>query len=63
MYLGLLLTLVGWATFLANTLGFGWLPLFILFMNRFQIMPEERALAKRFGRDFVAYQSKVRRWL
>jgi len=63
MYLGFLLTLVGWATFLANALAFGWLPAFIFYMNRFQIVPEERALTEKFGRDFVAYQSKVRRWL
>src|SRR5947207_2257112 len=30
MYLGFLLTLLGLATFLGNTLAFGWLPLFIL---------------------------------
>ncbi len=63
MYLGLLLTLVGWATFLANLLAFLWLPLFILYMNRFQIIPEERALATRFGADFTGYKSRVRRWL
>jgi len=63
MYEGLLLTLVGWATFLANLLAFLWLPLFILYMNRFQIIPEERALATRFGADFTGYKSRVRRWL
>jgi protein-S-isoprenylcysteine O-methyltransferase Ste14 len=30
---------------------------------RFQITPEERALADLFGVDFLAYQAKVRRWL
>src|SRR5258705_12308190 len=63
MYLGLLLVLLGWASFLANALAFVFLPVFILYMNRFQIEPEERVLASMFGREFAAYLSKVRRWL
>ena len=63
MYLGLLLVLTGWAIFLSNLLGFLFLPAFVLYINRFQIAPEERALTSLFGRDFVAYQSRVRRWL
>ena len=63
MYLGLLLVLLGWAFFLANALTFVFLPVFILYMNRFQIEPEERVLASVFGQDFMAYLSKVRRWL
>jgi protein-S-isoprenylcysteine O-methyltransferase Ste14 len=63
MYLGFLLVLAGWAVFLANALAFLVLPLFMLYMNRFQIQPEEAALTSRFGNDFVAYKSRVRRWL
>ena len=63
MYLGLLLVLVGWATFLTNPLAFVFLPVFVLYMNRFQIVPEERVLAAMFGQEFMAYVSKVRRWL
>jgi len=63
MYLGLLLVLVGWSFFLANALAFVFLPVFILYMNRFQIQPEERVLVSLFGQQFTAYQSKVRRWL
>jgi protein-S-isoprenylcysteine O-methyltransferase Ste14 len=63
MYLGFLLVLVGWAVFLSNTLAFLLLPVFILYMNRFQITPEERALASLFGQEFVVYKSRVRRWL
>jgi protein-S-isoprenylcysteine O-methyltransferase Ste14 len=32
-------------------------------MNRFQIVPEERALAARFGPSFEQYRRSVRRWL
>ena len=63
MYLGLLLVLLGWATFLSNALAFVFLPVFILYMNRFQIAPEERVLVSVFGQEFTAYLSKVRRWL
>ena len=63
MYLGGLLVLTGWAIFLSNALPFLILPAFILYINRFQIGPEEKALASLFGREFVAYKSRVRRWL
>jgi protein-S-isoprenylcysteine O-methyltransferase Ste14 len=63
MYLGLLLVLAGWAWFLGNALGLLLLPFFVIYMNRFQIEPEERALLARFGDDFRAYQSATRRWL
>lgn len=63
MYLGFLLVLIAWAIFLANWLSFLLLPLFILYMNRFQIEPEERALASIFGKEFADYQMKVRRWI
>ena len=63
MYLGLLVALVGWAIFLSNVLAFLLLPAFILYMNRFQIEPEEKALGVLFGEQFVAYRSRVRRWL
>jgi len=63
MYLGLLLLLLGWAVFLASAPAlipaFGFVPL----MNRLQIIPEERALAEKFGGDFAGYQARVRRWL
>jgi len=36
---------------------------FVLYMNRFQIRPEERALITLFGSEYSAYQTQVRRWL
>ena len=63
MYLGLLLMLLGWAAFLSNALAFVVVPLFVLYMNRFQIVPEERALSALFGAEFDAYATRVRRWL
>lgn len=63
MYLGFLLVLTGWVVFLANVLAVFLIPLFVLYMNRFQIAPEERVLLAKFGADFVAYKAKVRRWV
>src|SRR5258708_9583948 len=48
------------AIFLSNAIAFLFLPAFILYMNRFQIEPEERALTSLFGQEFVAYRSRVR---
>jgi protein-S-isoprenylcysteine O-methyltransferase Ste14 len=63
MYVGLLLVLLGWAVLLSNVLAFAILPAFILYVNRFQIGPEETALAKMFGEQYATYRSRVRRWL
>ena len=63
MYLGFLLILLGWAVFLSNGLALLLLPAFVLYMNRFQIRPEERVLFARFAHDYVAYRASVRRWL
>jgi protein-S-isoprenylcysteine O-methyltransferase Ste14 len=63
MYLGFLLILLGWAVFLSSILAFLFLPAFIVYMNHFQIEPEERALATLFGQAFAAYKARARRWL
>lgn len=63
MYLGLALVLLGWAVFLSNLVALALLPVFVVYMNRFQIMPEERALASLFPHEYPAYQVKVRRWI
>ena len=63
MYLGFLLILTGCAAALANLTSFLILPAFVVYMNRFQIKPEERALASIFGDDFKAYYSEARRWI
>jgi protein-S-isoprenylcysteine O-methyltransferase Ste14 len=62
MYLGFLLILTGWALFLANMYAAALIPLFVLYMNRFQIIPEERALLRIFGQEFANYISRVGRW-
>jgi protein-S-isoprenylcysteine O-methyltransferase Ste14 len=63
MYLGMLLVLAGWSIYLGHAAGLVLLPAFVLYMNRFQIMPEERVLAAKFGDAFAAYRRSVRRWV
>ena len=63
MYLGDLVILIGWAVFLSNAVSFLLLPVFVLYINRFQIRPEEKALAGIFGAGYAAYRSRVRRWV
>jgi protein-S-isoprenylcysteine O-methyltransferase Ste14 len=63
MYLGFLLLLMAWAAALSNVLALVSLPAFVLYMNCFQIVPEERMLASRFEQDFAEYRARVRRWL
>ena len=63
MYLGLLLVLAAWTVFLASWPAILGPIAFVLYMNRFQIAPEERALQGLFGDEYLAYRARVRRWL
>lgn len=63
MYLGLLLFLFAWAVFLAAWPSLLLVAVFVWYITRFQIQPEERALAERFGAEYSAYTAKVRRWI
>ncbi|MDN5565951.1 MAG: isoprenylcysteine carboxylmethyltransferase family protein [Psychrobacter sp.] len=63
MYLGMLLVLLGWAFYLSNFAALFVLPIFIIYMSRFQIQPEERFMMRKFGDEYRAYVIKVRRWL
>jgi protein-S-isoprenylcysteine O-methyltransferase Ste14 len=63
MYVGFLLLLTAWATFLSHPLPFLFLPVFVMYMNRFQILPEERTLSAKFGEEYDSYRQSVRRWL
>lgn len=63
MYLGFLLILAGWSLYLSHLLAALFLPVFVLYMNRFQIAPEEKALSAKFGAQYEQYVRQVRRWL
>ncbi len=63
MYLGLLSVLAGWAAWLSNAVAFAGPLLFVLYIDRFQIVPEEKALAAKFGAAFDDYRRRTRRWI
>jgi len=62
MYLGMLLLLFGLSVFKGLIVGFIFLPLFVLYITIFQIIPEEEAMLNLFGEDYKSYSNKVRRW-
>ena len=63
MYLALLLILVGWVVYLGSIAGFIVPLIFITYISRFQIRPEERYLASRFGKAYSDYCNEVKRWI
>lgn len=63
MYLSMLLYLFAWAAYLSSWLALLLLPAFVLYINQFQIKPEERALSSLFGAEYASYMARVRRWL
>lgn len=63
MYLGMLCLLLAWAVYLGQPGTLLGPVVFVAYMTRFQIVPEERAIRERFGPEFDAYCARVRRWL
>lgn len=63
MYLGLTLVLLAWAVYLSDLFAFVFVPVFVWYITRFQIVPEERALSKQFGAAYDEYRGRVRRWI
>ena len=63
MYVGLTALLIGWTCYLESAFALLGPLLFALYIDRFQIAPEERALREKFGESYASYQKRVRRWL
>lgn len=63
MYLGMALLLGAWAVYLSALWAFAGPIVLMLYISRFQIRPEERALAGLFGPEYADYAGRVRRWL
>jgi len=63
MYVGLLFLLLAWTTWLGSLFGLVIIIVFQLYMTRFQIIPEEKALSELFPEQFKDYCTQVRRWL
>jgi protein-S-isoprenylcysteine O-methyltransferase Ste14 len=62
IYLGDALLVVAAGFFFSNLVFIPALAAFIAYINRFQIIPEERALQSKFGRAFDNYLGQTRRW-
>jgi protein-S-isoprenylcysteine O-methyltransferase Ste14 len=63
MYVGMAFFLLAWAVYLASPWALLGPLVFAAYITRFQIKPEERVLAARFGTEFARYRARVRRWL
>lgn len=63
MYVSMTLALVAWALLLDSLVAFVGPVTFVAWITRFQIIPEERVLAAKFGEAYAAYCQRVRRWL
>lgn len=63
MYVGMLLLLSGWALCLGGPGVWAGPAAFYLFITRFQILPEERAMTAKFDQAYRDYQARTPRWL
>ena len=63
MYLGFAFLLLAFAVWLGKMSAMLLVPLFMAYLQRFQIRLEEDALHMRFGASFDTYRHQVRRWL
>lgn len=63
MYVGFALFLVAWAVYLSSPWALVGVVGFVLYIDRFQIQPEERALTVLFAADFERYKNSVRSWV
>lgn len=63
MYLAMAFILIALSIHRSAVGGIVFIPLFIGYITKFQIIPEEAAMQKLFGDEFSTYKNKVRRWL
>ena len=64
MYLGLTSILLASCFYFSSLLGIiVYVPLFILYITVFQIIPEEETMKGLFNDEYFEYCSKVRRWI
>ena len=63
MYLGMVFILLA-LSFRFNLVGgILFTSIFIMYITKFQIIPEEAAMKTIFGEDFNKYKNKTRRWI
>ncbi|MCK7459843.1 methyltransferase family protein [Idiomarina aminovorans] len=62
MYLGFFFLLMAWGVYLGSVFSLWGLALYMGYMTRFQIIPEERILTETFGEAYKDYCQEVGRW-
>ena len=63
MYLGLLMIVISTSMFYLNIFSITTPFLFYFWINRFQIKREEIFLTEKFGKEYMSYKTKTRRWI
>jgi len=63
MYFGMLLILLGVTVYLASLYALAACLFFVIYITRFQILPEERAMRELFEDQFDQYCQTTRRWI
>ena len=63
MYLGMLMVVLSTSIFYLNIYSILTPFLFVLWINKFQIKREEVFLTKKFGKEYLSYKNKTRKWL
>ena len=63
MYLGLLMIVISTSIFYLNIFSMTTPILFYYLINRFQIKREEIFLSEKFGKEYLFYKTKTRRWI
>ena len=63
MYLGLLMIIISTSIFYLNIFSISTPFFFYFWINRFQIKREEIFLTEKFGKEYLSYKKKTRRWI
>jgi protein-S-isoprenylcysteine O-methyltransferase Ste14 len=63
IYLGDAILLGAWSFWMSSPIALIAMPIFVIYINRFQIEPEERALRTKFSTQYESYCNSVRRWI
>ena len=63
MYLGLFFVICSTVLLFGSWFGIIILMFFVWYINKFQIIPEEETMEKKFGNKYNEYKKNVRRWI
>ena len=63
MYLGLLLIVISSSILYLNIYSVTTPMIFYYWINRFQIKREEIFLTEKFGKEYLLYMTRTRRWI